>query len=439
MKFNKLTAIMIAIFYALFTFSCLDEGDNTLLLPVPDTQEQPEVNTVTGTSGSYTQVSRNGFLLTVPIQSIAETSGGNEGRLVFSLETTEDLPRPLPSGLSKIGDVAKIEPFNFNFKTPLTLALPIGSGQDVENVSVYRFNESTNTWERIPVSGFGDRTVIVSIFSLGYFVVVKNTETVENTLGGIRFVHPSTQKKYFYSLTLSDYSGSASGYSLNGANAYTIPLGNGTPDVATYIPYIPRGSYYVYVTREERSTISSELTSIEYYSTYIRLNVEGVLNRQSGQAINNWNAYSGWTNLVLGSGSWISGRPSIWVAPTQTYGTGKFQATLTWVNATSSTVDYDLHLYGPNALHVYYSNKTQGCFELDRDWLTGIGNAIENIYSINDQFPAGEYTIKVHLFGGTTGKEFNCRVLYEGRVVQSIRNSLSQSKAFYDIYTFTVK
>jgi hypothetical protein len=439
MKFNKLTAALIAVFYVVFTFSCLDEGNNTLLLPVSDTQEQPETGTVTGTSGSYTQVSRSGFLLSVPIQSISETTGGNEGRLVFSLETTEDLPRPLPSGLSKIGDVAKIEPFNFNFKSPLTLALPIGSSQDVENLSVYRFNESTNTWERIPISGFGDQTVIVSIFSLGYFVVVKNTGTAENTLGGIRFVHPQTQKKYFYSLTLSDYSGSAGGYNLNGANAYTIPLGNGTPDVATYIPYIPRGSYSVYVTREERSTISSELASIEYYSTAIRLNVEEILRREPGQAINDWNAYFGWTDLRLGSSGWISGRPQIWATPTLTYGTGKFQATLTWVNASSSAVDYDLHLFGPNALHVYYSNKNQDCFELDRDWLTESGNAIENIYSIDDQFPAGEYSIKVHLYGGRTGKEFNCRALYEGKVVQSIRNSLSQSGASYDIYTFSIK
>jgi hypothetical protein len=97
MKFNKLTAVWIIVFYALFASSCLEDGDKTLVLP--DVENQPGTNTVTATSGSYTQVSRNGFLLTVPIQSISETTSGNEGRLVFSMEVTEDLPRSLPSHL----------------------------------------------------------------------------------------------------------------------------------------------------------------------------------------------------------------------------------------------------------------------------------------------------------------------------------------------------
>jgi hypothetical protein len=432
---NRITSILIWMF-CIIAYSCLDDKDQTLVLAT--TEYQSGTNTVTGTSNSYTQLSQSGFILTVPIQAISETTGGNEGKLVFSLEATDDLPRPLPSCLTQIGYVAKVEPFNFIFKYPVTLTLPIGSNTNIEKISVYKFNEFTNEWDKIPISGFGNKTVIVSVLSLGYFVAVTDNCTDTNTLGGLRFIHPENSKKYFYTLTLYAYEGGGNGYVLNGSHAYTMPLGNGSPDLATYIPYIPKGYYGVYVTREERSTISSEPISIQHYSYVSYAEIETTLNR-SGNAINNWNGYSGWTDLILNSnGRWIEGRPVIWGNPTVTYGTGKFQATLTWVNASSSATDYDLHLYGPD-VHVYYSNKSQGCFELDRDWVSEIGNAIENLYSIRDEFPAGEYTVKVHLYGGRTGKEFNCRVLYNGEIVRSIRSSISSSKTYEDIYTFTVQ
>jgi hypothetical protein len=418
--------LILSILAGLLPTACLDNGNSTLLLETGETNDgATETNTATASSSAYTELSYNGFRLIAPIQSVSETQSGQDGKIVFSLETTDELPASLPAGATQIGQAAKIEPFNFNFATPLTLSLPTGGNNGIENIGVYLFNETTNRWDKIPISGFEAGRVIVSTLSLGYFVVV--SENPGANPGGICFRHPATETAYFYTLTLS-----------NGYITYTIPLGNGRPGENTYIPFIPQGTYTVNVAREERSTIYSERTSIEYYTQATTVTVGQPLIK--GQAGSSWNEYTGWTYLTLKNGGyWTTGRPGYWDAPTVTYGTGKFQATLTWVNSTSSTVDYDLHLYGPNSLHVYFSNERQGCFELDRDWLHAVGNAIENIYSINDDFPKGEYTVKVHLYGGVTGKEFNCRVLYDGQMVQSVRSSLFNQKDMTEIYRFTVQ
>ena len=134
---------------------------------------------------------------------------------------------------------------------------------------------------------------------------------------------------------------------------------------------------------------------------------------------------------------WDDGRPSEWGTETKTYGTGKFQATLTWTNPSSEFyTDYDLHLSGPNNLHVYYSNKKQGCFELDRDWIRDPGDAVENIYSINDNFPAGTYVVKVNHFSGAMGRLYNCRIIMNGKVVKSVSGATGDTN---EIYRFVVE
>ena len=148
--------------------------------------------------------------------------------------------------------------------------------------------------------------------------------------------------------------------------------------------------------------------------------------------------YQGWNNLELtGNGSWQTGRPSAWGDATVTYGTGYFQATLTWVNSTGSIVDYDLHLTGPNSTHIYFGSKNNSYFELDRDWTSPLGNAIENIYSINETMPAGTYTVYVNLFSGVKNKPFNCRIILNGTVVKSVSSSISSGNQ--TIYTFTIE
>jgi uncharacterized protein YfaP (DUF2135 family) len=100
-----------------------------------------------------------------------------------------------------------------------------------------------------------------------------------------------------------------------------------------------------------------------------------------------------------------------------TYGTGAFQATLTWVNNASHTTDVDLHLYGPNNMHVYYNAKVSpdSSFQLDRDWIRQAGNATENIFSTRSAIPTGSYKVTVKHFSGDP-TNYNVRILRSGGV-----------------------
>jgi hypothetical protein len=122
-----------------------------------------------------------------------------------------------------------------------------------------------------------------------------------------------------------------------------------------------------------------------------------------------WSTYDAVTYVpfVLPTGgAWVLGRPGgsggtgAWPPPTVPYGSGTFQATLTWINTSAANADIDLHLYGPNNLHIFYSNRTSPDFSLDRDWQRTLGNATENIYSLNSTMPSGSYSVKVVHYSG---------------------------------------
>ncbi|MDR2628092.1 MAG: hypothetical protein LBC40_08690 [Dysgonamonadaceae bacterium] len=433
---------------ASLSLSCLSDKDETLVLPGNEGVDQsgndvelpgttlPSGETGTGTSATFSRFVQDGFSLTVPIQSIPQTSSGSVGQVAFSVERTDALPLPLPEYLTGIGRAVKIEPFNFTFQYPVTLNIPVGSDFDPNTMNIYSYNELSGSWEEVPVSGFSGNTAVINTLSLGYYIIARDTRT-PGSLGGIRLVHPQSSKSYFYTLTILEYDGNGNGNSIRGKVVRTLPIGKGSPDKTTYIPFIPKGYYAILVSREERSSITSAPLSVEYYTPPFQVNVSNTLTR-SGNGLNNWGEYNGWADISLtSSGDWNSGRPEAWSPVTVTYGTGKFQATLTWVNSTT-TCDYDLHLTGPNSLHVYFGAKQGGSFELDRDWLNATGNATENIYSINNTFPTGSYTVSVRLYSGQTGKEFNCRILLDGKVVSSTRSSIASTGTQTTIYNFTV-
>ncbi|MGB4852805.1 MAG: hypothetical protein WBQ38_10865, partial [Ignavibacteria bacterium] len=135
---------------------------------------------------------------------------------------------------------------------------------------------------------------------------------------------------------------------------------------------------------------------------------------------NGWSTYDAVTYVPFtlpAGGSWLLVRPSggsgSWPPPTIPFGSGTFQATLTWYNSAGEITDLDLHLYGPDNLHIFYQNRTSANFELDRDWTSQTGNAIENIYSTTTSIPSGNYEVKVHNYSGVQ-KSFNVRVILNG-------------------------
>jgi uncharacterized protein YfaP (DUF2135 family) len=87
------------------------------------------------------------------------------------------------------------------------------------------------------------------------------------------------------------------------------------------------------------------------------------------------------------------------------------------VNNSSHATDLDLHLYGPNNMHVYYGSRfsADSSFQLDRDWLRTFGNATENIFSTRSALPAGSYRVTVKHFSGEP-TSYSVRILRSGTV-----------------------
>jgi len=203
--------------------------------------------------------------------------------------------------------------------------------------------------------------------------------------------------------------------------------------------FLPQGTYTFWVSRTQPGTLS-QLPKVYTYSVVASATIDGPLTYWGWGNIDE----SSWTNLQLpGGGEWREGSPGEWGTPTSTYGTGDFQATLTWVNTAESSTDLDLHLYrtvsGAQDMHVYYSSKTaaDGSFQLDRDWLTETGNAIENIYSLTTPLPKGQYTLKVHHYSGSYPKPWNVRVI-RNYSVRNYGNTMTQDDQEVTITQFTI-
>ena len=433
MKRNLLSMGML-LMAAAFTFtSCLSDGDDTIVLE--DGQYVPPVTPPTTGEGETEVVSSdesatfegNGFTVTVPNGAVPPTNSGEDGRVAFTVTDGGDLPADLPAGTTAIegGDI-KVEPMNFTFNSPITIDVPLG-GRDVDDVALLYYNEATGTWEVIPFSSVNDDgTASVSVIELGYFVLVELDQ--EQQFAGVHIDSDYLEEGYYYYVPLVP-----SEYSERDPVKSTAFAANGDD---LYMANIPLGQYDITVSRERRSNFEGAASDVGYQQTWTNCDLYDPLVPGPGK----YDTYTGWFEIELGYDGWNSGRPNgAWGEATATYGTGTFQATLTWVNTSGSTTDYDLHLFGPNDLHVYYGHKNDGAYELDRDWLHTVGNAVENIYTVNENITPGEYQVRVHHYGGVLGKRYNCRVIMNGVLVKSVTGEISVNKEYDDIYTFTVQ
>ena len=370
---------------------------------------------------------RYGYTVIVPKGAVPRNSSGEVGKVAFSIQLSEDLPAPVPEGTTLLerGNM-KIEPMNFTFNSPLTIKIPL-RGFNPSDVNVYWYDAYAGGWRLIPFSKTNsDGTASISVIELGQFIVVRNssgTGTNKMNVGGIHIARQYIQSGYYYYLTLIPKNISGTSKSI----AFTA---NGED---LYMAGVEPGTYSASITRENRSSTNSDASTTES-ATLNDIKVSTTLTKGNG----GYDTYTGWTELSLSNIIWSNGRPGNWGEATKTYGTGKFQATLTWVNTDNSKTDYDLHLTTPSG-EVFYSHKQAGAFELDYDWISGVGNAIENIYSIRDNFEAGTYKVRVHHFSGVTGKKYNCRIIVNGVVVKSVTGAINTNKSYDDIYTFTVQ
>ena len=431
LSFLSLAAMALAMSFT----SCLSDGDDTIVLE--DGENKPAVTPPPPSGEDQTQVisssesetfERLGYEITVPYGAVPHTNSGSDGRVAFTVTATEELPADLPDNTQIVeGASIKLEPMNFTFNSPITIDVPL-HGYEADEVALLYFNESTGSWDVIPFSSVNnDGTASISVIELGQFTLVRLTNE-GMAFGGLHIDSEYLEEGYYYYLTVS-----SSQYASAGEVKRISFSANGDD---LYMANIPLGSYYVTVSRELRGNLQTSASDVERYTETIYVDVNGRLVPGDGK----YDTYTGWTELELSRYNWTDGRPdNAWGEATATYGTGTFQATLTWVNVSSSVTDYDLHLFGPNGLHVYYRQKNDGAFELDRDWTSPLGNAIENIYTVSDEITPGEYQVRVHHYSGALGKRYNCRVIMDGVLVKSVSGSIPTNKEFDDIYTFTIE
>ena len=95
-------------------------------------------------------------------------------------------------------------------------------------------------------------------------------------------------------------------------------------------------------------------------------------------------------------------------------------------------------------MHVYWSakNASDGTLQLDRDWRSTTGNAVENIYSLKTM-TKGTYTVKVNLYSGST-TSYSVRIIRGGTVktftgTVSTVNGTEDSSKMLTIDSFTIQ
>jgi len=370
--------------------------------------------------GSGQVSTTDGFKINVIPGAVPANQSGSSASVTFSIETKVTPTKALPSTATVRSDFVKLGPDGFVFRWPVKVTIPF-TGADASDIKVLYLNTLLDKWVIIPANEIDNtaKTVSVDVLSLGYFCAATissgfNKISAEDSDGGFEFA--TSDNSYYYTLTVGGvtnwkYPSQAAWYTnIVGSSGSTGSQPTGGPRPPTHI-HLPQATYTIWVARTTPGTLST-LPKVEFYSQPVTGTIAQPVTYSGPLSTG-----QGWTSLGFPSGgSWSETRPANWGTPTVTYGTGDFQATLTWVNNSDKATDIDLHLYGPNNMHVYYSGLTSsdGSLQLDRDWQRAYGNAIENIYSLSTM-PSGQYTVKVNLYVGVPNN-FSVRIVRFGTV-----------------------
>jgi hypothetical protein len=417
---------IISIIFISLSILILSCGDSTTTPPPADTGNGTTKSITSNEEGSITY---NGFIVKLPFGAVPKLQNGDPGTVVISVNTSSTMEQgfpSLPSGYSRVSDFVKVGPEQFVFEMTLRIYLPAGAESSPTGLAVMGYFPETNEWKIVPSSNFTDNSsgahyLNIDVLQLGYFVLVKSTN-VSNPLpvpasGGVQWC--TNDGEHFIILTIASVTldpsyppGYLSSY-VSGlvGSTFVSPNIPGSPFPSDYCRGIlPLGTYTFWVSM--RHWMSND---IQTYSIPIPATISTSLNWPLPWVYNGGEGFTTIGCQLPNGGSWVAGRPTLWPPPTIPFGSGTMQATLTWVNTSGSATDLDLHLYGPNNLHIFYSSKTSANFSLDRDWMSETGNAIENIYSTTPTIPAGTYDVKVNHYSGAS-KQFNCRVIVNGSV-----------------------
>ncbi|MDH7514323.1 MAG: hypothetical protein QHI48_00405 [Bacteroidota bacterium] len=430
---SNLIAIGISVLTGcLFWGSCSKENN-----PVKTDDQQTAVQTFTSTTGGKIETPSGNALEVIP-GVVPGNQNGTPATVAFSVESPVQLPAPLPSGATQVGSCTRFGPVGFLFNWPVRVILSYPEGNDPASLFIMRYNAAQEKWFVVPAS-YADaskRVVGADVLELGEFVLVKlqgmGKLQAPDSQGGFEY---GGESGYYYALTVKSvtfkYPAQAAWFNLVGVVAGASGSGpTGGPLQPTHA-ILPQGTYEIWITRTKPGTLT-ELPKTWTYTIPARGTIDNPLTSWG------YGNTTGWTTLNSPSGGeWREGRPGEWPQPTNPMGTGEFQATLNWVNTSTTAADLDLHLYGPNNMHVYFGEdvSSDGSVMLDRDWQEETGNAVENIFSVK-QMPKGSYTVKVHHFSGQP-KSYTVRVIRFGSV-RTWSGSISNGSDMHVITNFSI-
>ena len=402
--------------------------------------------------------------ITVPPGAIAKNSDGSPGKALISIEPNipqDKWPAPLPDGYEAVRKVYLFGPSGFVFASPVQIYLPAGDIESPIGLVVLWYKASESQWVPLPLSDLDstNKRLGISVFELGYFLIASSPLISSNgeswyypsdiimpdrRVGGARLIHEHTGNLilpygYYYTVTIAAVVYKYPGIGWPNLVEYNVSTGGettGGPRRLTRMMCIPQGTYSFEISRQKAGTISQPPGPIQTYTSLVTVEV-GPFTSAFGWGAE---AFTGWTDIApFPEGTWRDGTPATWPAATVPYGTGDLHITLEWENTSDSLTDLDLHLYGPNSMHVWYEvqQSPDGSIKLDRDWTTGVGHAVENIYSLSP-IPSGEYAIKVLNFSGSIPKFFQVRARLPDGTVETFSSTMTQNKQEVTILTFTV-
>ena len=376
-----------------------------------------------------------------------------------------------------MSSVIKFGPEGFTFATPLEMSIPVPSDVDPSQLRLLRYAPDTGAWVQYPL-GIQDNAVNFAGYDLDYAVVVAPTESTASLsqmqrwrAGGFRWNRTSCpapfehlECAYNFSIISSTTTNPSdavfnSNCSQAGGPLRCIVMRTGSaastlsprcysrvdhddsdPDFysssSTYCIFpLPQGSHQLCVEAWEAPRTIPGPSSLRRW-TYSQP-AQVTLDRPITRTIPSYDSpWQGTRPVVLTGGTWQEGAACPRPALTPPVGTGELQATLTWLNTAARATDLDLHLYGPDGLHIYYGNPgPQSNLRLDRDWLREPGNAAENIFSVGSPLPRGSYRLTVHLYSGAP-TNYSVRFLYRGSV-RSFTNSINSGEQ--EILRFTIE
>ncbi len=460
-----------------------------VFLPLINKEAEAQTSPITSEESNIVSTP-SGVRMAVLAGSVPQQADGSRGVTNFSIEAGVQPPAPLPEGFQPVSSVIKFGPEGFTFAMPIEMTIPVSSDIDRSQLRLLLYAPDTGEWIPYPLGLQGD-SVNIAGYDLGYAVVgVQTGSTASQTgstasasqtyrpwiSGGFRWNRTSCPAPFDhlncgYNFSIIDSNATSPSEALfisncsqaggphrcivmrTGSAASTLSprcyerIDYNDPDAISDPDYystsseycvfpLPRGSYQLCVEAWEAPMTVPGPSSLRRwtYSQPARVTLDRPMTRSSPGWESPWR---GTRPVVLDpGGTWQEGAACPKPAPTVPVGTGELQATLTWVNTAARATDLDLHLYGPDGLHIYYGNPgPQNNLRLDRDWLREPGNAAENIFSVGSPLPRGSYRLTVHLYSGAP-TNYSVRFLYRGSV-RSFTNSINSGEQ--EILRFTIE